>query len=293
MFLYSSDAGKGLYLKMVYRHVGSWTSAEDPEFNEPDKDDPLGDDEQNKKPGKGGDVKERGTTRSDMPGGKSARANGPTGAKTGAAQSGGGHDDKDEPHGLVVRPLPSLPCDIPAMLDALFQGLEREYGVMLTSRAFAYLSLSACGLTRRELGDILTCDNDVLEEVNDRLDDAFNATAVVPGMGFAPPLASPRRVPPLVLSRLIADVGDLMQESYSGYGLVLRWQHREIWGFVGSRYIPDGATKRRLSRSLVDYFDGTSHYRHPECGVQSQPLWFVPPVVGTGVGGRAVGACKL
>ena len=33
--------------------------------------------------------------------------------------------------------------------------------------------------------------------MNDRQDDAFNATAVVPGMGYAPPLAGSRRVPPL------------------------------------------------------------------------------------------------
>jgi hypothetical protein len=29
-------------------------------------------------------------------------------------------------------------------------------------------------------------------------------------MGFAPPLATSRRVPPLVLSRLLSDAGDLM-----------------------------------------------------------------------------------
>ena len=98
-----------------------------------------------------------------------------------------------------------------------------------------------------------------------------------------------------MLSRLIADAGDLLQEIYSGCGMVLRWQHRDLWSFVGERYIPNASMKRRLSKELVEYFDGTSHYRHPDRGVQSQPLWFVQPKGGgwgrggAGVaGGRAV-----
>jgi hypothetical protein len=98
------------------------------------------------------------------------------------------------------------------------------------------------------------------------------------------------------------------QEIYSGCGFVLRWQHRDLWSFAGARYVPDTAVKRRLCGELVDYFDGTSHYRHPDRGVQSQPLWFVHPhgagggagervLIPTG-GGRAaaraaVGLCTL
>jgi hypothetical protein len=41
----SLDAGNGLYLKMIHRHVKAWTSAEDPVFNEPEKPDPLAEDD--------------------------------------------------------------------------------------------------------------------------------------------------------------------------------------------------------------------------------------------------------
>jgi hypothetical protein len=84
-------------------------------------------------------------------GGGKAAGRGGSGASGGDAGGDEGEDEKSAPPALV-RPLPALPRDIPAMLDAFFRGLEREHGLMLTSRAFAYISLSTCGLSRRELG---------------------------------------------------------------------------------------------------------------------------------------------
>jgi len=53
-----------------------------------------------------------------------------------------------------------------------------------------------------------------------------------------PGLDGARRVPPLLLSNLFADVGDLMTETFSGCGLVLGWQHRQLRVAAGVGHIP-------------------------------------------------------
>jgi tetratricopeptide (TPR) repeat protein len=302
-FRESPDAGKGLYLKMVHRLVSQWSSDEDPEFNEPMLGFPRTKDGVANATADG--VVMPGATGADAAGAIPAGKEGDKGGDNGG---GGRSDDEiDEVAGTVmaVQPLPTLPLHLSEMLNAFFDGLEREHGEVLTSRAFAYLSLSVCGLTRRELGDILTCDDDVLTAVIATQDFALNAThhasgAAVraraspswqPGLGMKLETETGagtgtrtglRRVPPLVLSRLLADVGDLMHETYSGFGLVLQWQHRDFRTFAAARYVKDSESTKRLCTELVDYFDGTSHYRHPNRGVQSQPLWFVHPIVGGG-----------
>jgi hypothetical protein len=51
-------------------------------------------------------------------------------------------------------------------------------------------------------------------------------------------------------------------------------------------------SRRRLATVCVDYFDGTSHYRYPERGIQDQPLWFVPPDLGSGRPAAAAAAAS-
>ena len=290
----SPEAGSGLYLKMLHRHVSKWTSLEDPEFNKPEKENDSDDEPSfRRKPSKDLGKGAGNGTGKDEKGGRTLDKYGSSKDRFRAAmEAAAGTKDKNA-EDLGIRPIPFLPGDIPSMLMTLFDSLERDHGALLVSRAFAYVSLSLTGLTRRELGDVLSCDAEVLEEVNKHMDDAFSAAsaedsrarAVAHAQALASTSTSPssqgsRRVPPLIISRLLADVGDLMMEIYSGCGLVLRWQHRDLWTYVGARYIPDAATKRRLSKALVDYFDGTSHHRHPDRGVQSQPMWLVHPVLG-------------
>ena len=51
------------------------------------------------------------------------------------------------------------------LIDMLFQRLETKYGKVFVHHALGYITASKNGLSVSELEDILSCDDDVLEEI--------------------------------------------------------------------------------------------------------------------------------
>ena len=50
-------------------------------------------------------------------------------------------------------------------IKALFERTERQHGDLFARRTLAYITAAKSGLTESELEDILSCDDEVLEDV--------------------------------------------------------------------------------------------------------------------------------
>ena len=78
----------------------------------------------------------------------------------------------------------------------LFYSLEANHGKVFVSHALGYLTASQNGLSPNELLDVLSCDEDVLEDV-------FQY--------HVPPI---RRLPVLLWTRLRLDLGKIQENRY-------------------------------------------------------------------------------
>ncbi|XP_062607183.1 uncharacterized protein LOC134268973 [Saccostrea cucullata] len=134
----------------------------------------------------------------------------------------------------------SLEKTVRASINRLFQRLEVLHGELLTSRAFGYLTAAKIGLSEAELEDILSCDDDVLNDVY---------------MYWTPPV---RRLPPLLLVRLKASLEDkhyIVERGVDGI-LVMYWYHRQFSEAAYDRYCADTDARQNLHAGLADFFSG-------------------------------------
>ncbi|XP_048740917.2 NACHT and WD repeat domain-containing protein 2-like [Ostrea edulis] len=127
-----------------------------------------------------------------------------------------------------------------ASINELFRRLEVLHGQVLTSKAFGYLTSARTGLSEAELEDILSCDDDVLNDVY---------------MYWTPPI---RRLPPLILVRLKASLEDkhyIVERNVDGV-MVMYWYHRQFSEAAYDRYchLQDRHTTHT---GLADFFSGT------------------------------------
>lgn len=81
------------------------------------------------------------------------------------------------------------------IIDDMFSRLERRHGKVPVSHAMAYVTASMYGLTEPELEDILSLDDDVLNDVYQY---------------WTPPV---RRLPPLLWIRIRSDIGRLLDRA--------------------------------------------------------------------------------
>ncbi|XP_061179023.1 NACHT and WD repeat domain-containing protein 2-like [Saccostrea echinata] len=135
----------------------------------------------------------------------------------------------------------SLEKTVRASINKLFQRLEVLHGKLLTSKAFGYLTAAKIGLSEAELEDILSCDDDVLNDVY---------------MYWTPPV---RRLPPLLLVRLKASLEDkhyLVERGVDGL-LVMYWYHRQFSEAAYDRYCGDTDIRQNIHAGLADFFSGT------------------------------------
>jgi len=134
-----------------------------------------------------------------------------------------------------------LPPTIHEMIDQLFARLERQHGKRLVSHALGYVSASKLGLSETELEDLLSLDDYVLEDV-------FQY--------WLPPI---RRLPPLLWTRIRADIDEFLTERDSDGSLVIYWYHRQFIEVASQRYVGehDSPTSLKLHQILAEYFAGT------------------------------------
>ncbi|XP_046337848.2 NACHT domain- and WD repeat-containing protein 1-like isoform X2 [Haliotis rufescens] len=133
----------------------------------------------------------------------------------------------------------TLYTSIRGSINALFSRVEGLHGKIFVSRVLAYLTLSKTGLTESELEDILSCDDDVLNDVY---------------MYWTPPV---RRLPPLLLVRLKADLGQYLMDRGADGVRVFFWYHRQFIEAATDRYCSDPQLNQVLHGALADFFAGT------------------------------------
>ena len=130
-----------------------------------------------------------------------------------------------------------LQSTIKDSINAIFEKLERLHGYHLVSHALAYITASKSGLSDAEIDDILSIDDDVLNDVYQY---------------WTPPL---RRIPPLLWIRVKTDLASYVISRGTDGVLVNTWYHRQFFEVARERYIrPENEVK--LHEVLAQYFLG-------------------------------------
>lgn len=130
-----------------------------------------------------------------------------------------------------------LEQNVRGIIDDMFQRLERRHGKILVSHALAYITASKNGVTETELEDLLSLDDEVLNDVYQY---------------WTPPV---RRLPPLLWIRIRSDIGDYLTERGSDGTQVVFWYHRQFKEAARERYLIAKQAKN-IHSYMSDYFLG-------------------------------------
>ncbi|XP_064630208.1 NACHT domain- and WD repeat-containing protein 1-like isoform X2 [Lineus longissimus] len=124
------------------------------------------------------------------------------------------------------------------VINKLFERLEKYHGFLLISHGLGYITASKNGLSRNELEDILSLDDDVLNDIYQY---------------SAPPY---RRLPPLIWVRVHADLKEYLTERGADGATVQQWYHREFGEVAEERYLRKKEIREKLHVTMADYFLG-------------------------------------
>jgi tetratricopeptide (TPR) repeat protein len=144
-----------------------------------------------------------------------------------------------------------LRADVPGILNDLFQRLERpqNHGKVLTSRSLGYLAAARRGLSESELLDVLSTDQEVLEDFRRRSPDS-------------PPVD---HLPVVVWSRFLVDLEPYLTQREMVGTRLWSFYHRQVGETVVQRYL-DGDARRRAHHHLADHFDAQDDGREESKG---------------------------
>ena len=123
-------------------------------------------------------------------------------------------------------------------MNALFERVEMQHGRLLVQRILAYITASKSGLTATEIEDLLSCDDEVLEDVYQY---------------WTPPI---RRIPPLLGVRIRNDFAGYLIDRGADGASVITWYHRQFIEAARDRYLSTEEERVRTHRALSDYFLG-------------------------------------
>ena len=112
-----------------------------------------------------------------------------------------------------------LPKDVADCINDLLKNTERKHGQLLVSHALALMHASKEGLTDGEVEDILSLDDEVLNEAYQH---------------HNPPL---RRLPSILWSRIRSDLADYIVEREADGAKVLAWEHLQFEENATERYV--------------------------------------------------------
>ncbi|XP_062308645.1 NACHT domain- and WD repeat-containing protein 1 [Osmerus eperlanus] len=120
---------------------------------------------------------------------------------------------------LTEQNLYSNPQEV---MSHVFLGLEERHGKQLVGATLGYIISARNGLSEAELQDILSLDDNVLDELYQH---------------FLPLNNKVIRLPFLLWARLRHDLGDLIVERQAHGMKILRFQHRQVTEMVRERYL--------------------------------------------------------
>lgn len=133
----------------------------------------------------------------------------------------------------------TLPSTIKGIINKLLDNLEKVYGEVFVKYTLSYLTASKNGLSDVELEDVLSLDDDVLNDVFEH---------------WLPPV---RRIPPLLIPRLHDALSCYLMEREANGVIVYYWYHRQFIFVAKERYMKDGGHKHYIHSSLAHYYLGT------------------------------------
>ena len=131
--------------------------------------------------------------------------------------------------------------DVRQAIQLLFQRLERKHGKTLTSRTLSYITAGRNGITANELEDVLSLDDDVIDDVYQYWD---------------PPVEGVVRLPNLLWARIRHDIEEFLTERQADGKTVIAWYHRQFWEAAQSHYLSKPDEKQARHLLLAEYFEG-------------------------------------
>ena len=128
---------------------------------------------------------------------------------------------------------------VTGILNVLFERVERYYGDVFVCHALSYLTASKNGLSDAELEDLLSLDDEVLNDVF---------------IYWLPPV---RRIPPLLWPRLHNELSSYITQREANATVVLYWYHRQFIEVANQRYLSNVPHRIYIHSVLVHYYLGT------------------------------------
>lgn len=153
--------------------------------------------------------------------------------------------------------LPQVPNTVFGLISKLFDGLELELGKEFVTYSLALITIAKNGLTETEILDMLSGSEEVLSAVLKY---------------HQPPV---RRVPQVVMSRLLHSLKNyVVRRGFHGK-TVLSWFHRQFKEAAMARYVEgtDGQGVK-YARLIADYFSEEMHLQFPDRELAPQPLFY-------------------
>uniref|UniRef100_A0A0K0EPQ8 NACHT domain-containing protein n=1 Tax=Strongyloides stercoralis TaxID=6248 RepID=A0A0K0EPQ8_STRER len=127
---------------------------------------------------------------------------------------------------------------VQSSIHALFDRTESQHGKLLVSHALSYISAARSGLSDSELEDLISLDDKVLDDIYQY---------------HLPPV---RRIPPLLWSRIRADLPGYLSERAADDIIVLNWYHEQFRSAAMERYFKNLNHLQQTHSSMADYFLG-------------------------------------
>eukprot|EP00056_Hartaetosiga_gracilis_P013517 m.224851 g.224851 ORF g.224851 m.224851 type:complete len:1709 (-) comp13855_c2_seq6:592-5718(-) len=132
-----------------------------------------------------------------------------------------------------------FPADVKDLMDLVLENIETVHGKEVVRAALTYLTASQRGLSDTEMDDLLSLNDDVLQDVFE---------------WWVPPV---RRIPPLIFTRIVSDLRNtLVQRGAEGGITVNAWFHRQHWETATRRYLSDLDDVVLAHSDLANYFAG-------------------------------------
>ena len=123
-------------------------------------------------------------------------------------------------------------------INQLFEAMETKFGKPIVQHSLSYLTASRHGLSEVELEHLMSLDDKLLNQVY---------------KFWRPPV---RRIPPLLWTRVRAEVSSYIVERSADDILVLSWYHRQFIEATKEKYLKDIHFSNMIHSNMVDYFIG-------------------------------------
>ncbi|KAJ3066681.1 hypothetical protein HDU98_010025 [Podochytrium sp. JEL0797] len=125
---------------------------------------------------------------------------------------------------------------VPGLVEDFFDALEEKLGRCFVGRAVAYVTAARQGVGRRELEDLVSCDEVVMNEV------------------FEEKQGGVRRIPTAYVERLLEELGDclVMKEVYGVRAIF--WSHQQFALVAEDRYLEQGQS-RKIHSAFASYWE--------------------------------------